>query len=278
MSPSQPAPGAEMVAVPGRGLAVRTADGGFLTVRTGDADEDALLGRLAGTVTGPEADRPVRAFDSAGCLTADQGTSAWLSGPLTAHLRAAGAEPRPGNPEDPAAGPPAVVWCPNGPVPEGLRDAADRLPARAGWWAAHGDRRDSDGAALDKARALDPGLLTHLPLTGPPRRLGRALPSWPGTRQHRERGRLIARAAGARVPLLAVGGRHDRFTEDTAAPWRHGNGPSARLLLDPWGHGLVTALARARSAEEPGPDTPAGPGPRRPRPGPGTTTDEERTS
>ncbi|MFE7316617.1 CocE/NonD family hydrolase [Streptomyces sp. NPDC057555] len=124
----------------------------------------------------------------------------------------------------------------------------ERLLARAGWWAAHGDRRDSDEGALAKALAADPGLLTHLPLTGLPERLGRSLPSWAGLWRHGERGRLVARAAYADVPLLAVGGHHDHFTEDTVALWRTWGGPSARLLLGPWGHGL---------AAEPGPD--AGP-------------------
>ncbi|MET7295733.1 CocE/NonD family hydrolase [Streptomyces griseoloalbus] len=124
----------------------------------------------------------------------------------------------------------------------------ERLLTRAGWWAAHGDRPDSDESALDKALAADPGLLTHLPLTALPRRLGRELPSWAGLWRHHDRGRLTSRAAHAAVPLLAVGGHHDHFTEDTVALWRAWGGPSARLLLGPWGHGLAGA---------PGPD--AGP-------------------
>ncbi|MFF1511311.1 CocE/NonD family hydrolase [Streptomyces sp. NPDC058326] len=124
----------------------------------------------------------------------------------------------------------------------------ERLSARAGWWAAHGDRRDSDVSALDKALAMDPGLLAHLPLTGLPERLGRSLPSWAALWGPRERGRLTSGASRADVPLLAVGGHHDHFTEDTVALWRTWGGPSARLLLGPWGHGLVAA---------PGPD--AGP-------------------
>ncbi|MFV0126211.1 CocE/NonD family hydrolase [Streptomyces sp. HMX112] len=118
---------------------------------------------------------------------------------------------------------------------------AERLLARAGWWAAHGDRPDSDEAALDKALAADPGLLTHLPLTGLPERLGRDLPSWAALWRHRDRGRLASRAAHADMPLLAVGGHHDHFTEDTVALWRAWGGPSARLLLGPWGHGLTSA-------------------------------------
>ncbi|GAB2894536.1 CocE/NonD family hydrolase [Streptomyces deserti] len=122
---------------------------------------------------------------------------------------------------------------------------AERLSARAGWWAAHGDRHDSDEDALEKALAADPGLLAHLPLSDLPVRLGRSLPSWPGLWRHRERGRLCSRARDAGLPLLAVGGHHDHFAEDTVTLWRGWGGPSARLLLGPWGHGLVAT---------PGPD------------------------
>ncbi|MFC9946546.1 CocE/NonD family hydrolase [Streptomyces pratensis] len=125
---------------------------------------------------------------------------------------------------------------------------AERLLTRAGWWAAHGDRRDSDERALERALAADPHLLGHLPLTDLPGRLGRNLPSWAGLWRRDDRGRLTSRAAHADMPLLMVGGHHDHFAEDTVALWRTWGGPSARLLLGPWGHGLVTA---------PGPD--AGP-------------------
>lgn len=121
----------------------------------------------------------------------------------------------------------------------------ERLSARAGWWAAHGDRHDSDEDALGKALAADPGLLAHLPLSQLPVRLGRSLPSWPGLWRHCERGRLCSQARDAGLPLLAVGGHHDHFTEDTVTLWRSWGGPSARLLLGPWGHGLVAT---------PGPD------------------------
>ncbi|WP_410535545.1 CocE/NonD family hydrolase [Streptomyces sp. KL2] len=117
----------------------------------------------------------------------------------------------------------------------------ERLLARAGWWAAHGDRSDSDESALDKALAADPGLLDHLPLTGLPERLGRDLPSWADLWRHRDRGRLVSRAAHATVPLLAVGGLHDPFADDTTALWSAWAGPSARLLMGPWGHGLTAA-------------------------------------
>ncbi|MEE1941052.1 CocE/NonD family hydrolase [Streptomyces sp. TRM 70361] len=117
----------------------------------------------------------------------------------------------------------------------------ERLLARAGWWAAHGDRRDGDEEALARVLARDPGLLEHLPLTDLPRRLGRELPTWPEL--WRARPAPLPAAAGA-VPLLAVGGSHDPFAADLLRLWRHWGGP-ARLLLGPWGHGLTA---------DPGPD------------------------
>ncbi|MGW0733107.1 CocE/NonD family hydrolase [Streptomyces sp. NPDC002851] len=124
----------------------------------------------------------------------------------------------------------------------------ERLLARAGWWAAHGDRRDSDLEALPKALDADPGLLAHLPVSDLPARLRQSLPSWPGLWRNHDCGRLVMRAERAGMPLLAVGGHHDHFAEDTITLWNRWGGPSARLLMGPWGHGLVA---------EPGPD--AGP-------------------
>ncbi|MEI7031147.1 CocE/NonD family hydrolase [Streptomyces pratensis] len=130
----------------------------------------------------------------------------------------------------------------------GLADTAreptgpERLWARAGWWAAHGDRPDSDQGALESALAADPRLLERLPVTGLGARLGeelgRELPSWPQLWSDRRRGRVVERGATARLPLLAVGGTRDPFAEDTMALWRGWGGP-ARLLLGPWGHRLT---------------------------------------
>ncbi|MFE6281217.1 CocE/NonD family hydrolase [Streptomyces sp. NPDC057877] len=143
-------------------------------------------------------------------------------------------------PED--ARPDAVIAA----VPAlGIADTArepsgvERLLTRAGWWAAHGDRPDSEESALAKALAADPALLTHVPLLDLPRRLGRDLPSWPDVWARRERGRLIVLGARAAVPLLAVGGHRDHFAEDTADLWHRWGGPSARLLMGPWGHALT---------------------------------------
>ncbi|AZK92889.1 CocE/NonD family hydrolase [Streptomyces tsukubensis] len=120
---------------------------------------------------------------------------------------------------------------------------AERLLGRAGWWAAHGDRADSDPAALDRLLSKDPGLLAHLPVGDLPARLGRALPSWPGIWQARRTDRIVRDAPAARIPLLAIGGTHDPFAADTLALWRAWGGP-AGLLLGPWGH---------RLARDPGP-------------------------
>ncbi|MFJ6142643.1 CocE/NonD family hydrolase [Streptomyces anulatus] len=128
----------------------------------------------------------------------------------------------------------------------------ERLWARAGWWAAHGDRRDSDPDALGRALADDPRLLEHLPVARLADRLaaslGRELPSWSGLWADRTRGRLVVLGSSARLPLLAVGGTRDPFAEDTVALWRGWGGPS-RLLLGPWGHRLTAdpaAPARTR--------------------------------
>ncbi|MGP3966326.1 hypothetical protein [Streptomyces sp. 6N223] len=152
MSRSRLAPGVEVVAVPGRGLAVRTTDGQFLRVRTGDADQEALLARLSGTATGrpdAELDQIVHAFEGAGYLADEPPRREWpaerrdvrlvgdpvLTAPLATSLRAQGAEPRPAEPGTAADGQPAaVVWCLDGPVPEGLWDTADRLPERGIAW------------------------------------------------------------------------------------------------------------------------------------------------
>ena len=121
---------------------------GYLT-ETGDAGEDghstpaavtAADGHPAGTQ-----DTGRQAQDS----TAGAATAAWpaerrhilvlgdpvLTEPLTRLLREAGAEPRPGTPgEAVAPDAAAVVWCLDGPVPDGLWDDADRLPEQGVAW------------------------------------------------------------------------------------------------------------------------------------------------
>ncbi|MCZ7434269.1 CocE/NonD family hydrolase [Streptomyces sp. WMMC1477] len=121
----------------------------------------------------------------------------------------------------------------------------ERLAARAGWWAAHGDRPDSDPYALATALATDPVLLDRLPVADLPRWLGRPLPSWPGLWRAARRELVPGREPCATVPLLAVGGTHDPFLADTVRLWRRWGGAPARLLLGPWGHALTAA---------PGPD------------------------
>ncbi|MCG5218106.1 CocE/NonD family hydrolase [Streptosporangium sp. KLBMP 9127] len=168
---------------------------------------------------------------------------------------------------DPAVRPDAVIVA----VPAlGLAETAretsgvERLLARTGWWAAHGDRPDSDPSALDRALATDPSLLDHLPLLELPKRLSRPLPSWErlwaAERSGDSAGTIDTgtgpggnglRAESGVIPLLAVGGSYDPFVTETVALWRvwgrRGSG-ATRLLLGPWGHAL-TASPGPRAGE-----------------------------
>jgi hypothetical protein len=226
VSRSQLVTGVEIVSVPGRGLAVRTAEGEFLSVRTGDADEDALLSRLSGTAAGEpdsELDRIVRAFEDAGYLADGPRRPRWpadrrdirllgdpvLTEPLAALLRALGAEPgaaaTDGMADDLSADEPAaVVWCLDGPVPEGLWDATDRLPERGiAWLRCH---REGWQAYVEPLAAA-PGDITSAHVRA--RRLA-ATPAyrelaayWSGPRTSGEPVHLTAPAAGLLAALLA---------------------------------------------------------------------------
>jgi hypothetical protein len=227
VSRSRLASGVEVVAVPGRGLAVRTADGEFLSVRTGDVNEGALLSRLSGSAAADadeaELDRLLDAFDSAGYLTDGPQDTPWpaerrdirllgdagLTEPLAALLRASGAEPRSAAPGelagDPAGqGPAAVVWCLDGPVPEGLWDGADRLPERGiAWLRCHREGRQ----AYVEPIAAAPGDVTSAHVRA--RRLA-ATPAhrelaayWSGPRTSGAPVGLTPHAAGLLAALLA---------------------------------------------------------------------------
>lgn len=169
----------------------------------------------------------------------------WSNGLVVAHgssyaahcalATALGTEPD-GRPDAVVAAVPALGMAETAREPGG----PERLLARAGWWAAHGDRRTSDDAALEEALARDPRLLGHLPVAGFPSRLGRALPSWSRLWAAEREGGPLARAAAAGMPLLAVGGSRDPFRDDTVELWRNWGGPS-RLLMGPWGHTLTAS-------------------------------------
>ncbi|NEY34593.1 hypothetical protein GTU99_20720 [Streptomyces sp. PRKS01-65] len=233
MPRSRLAPGVEVVTVPGRGLAVRTAEGEFLTVRTRGADEDALLSVLSGATAAPadgELHRVLRAFEEAGYLTDAPRPTEWpaprravrllgdpvLTAPLAAHLAALGAEPRT-DPAPPAPGAPAqtldgllrddpaaVVWCLDGPVPDGLWDAADRLPRHGvAWLRCH---REGWQAYVEPLAAA-PGDVTAAHVRA--RRLA-ATPAhrelsayWSGPRTSGAPVRLTAPAAAVLAALLA---------------------------------------------------------------------------
>ncbi|MEU9575856.1 hypothetical protein [Streptomyces chilikensis] len=233
---SRLAPGVEVVPVPGRGLAVRTEGGEFLGVKAGAVDHDALLSLLSGRTGTPAdagLDRLLRAFEEAGYLTGpsrDQAAPQWpaarravrllgdpvLTEPLAACLAGLGAEPRTDPaPAASAASPPtlgdllrddpaAVVWCLDGPVPDGLWDAADRLPEHGvAWLRCHREGRQ----AYVEPLAAAPGDVTsaHVRL----RRLA-ATPAhrelaayWSGPRTSGAPARLTAPAAGLLASLLA---------------------------------------------------------------------------
>ncbi|MFE8964047.1 hypothetical protein [Streptomyces iakyrus] len=231
MSHSRLVPGAEVVAVPGRGLAVRTPEGDFLTVRTGDADERLLLSRLTGDETttraDTELDRVVRGFEQAGFLADGIPPAEWpadrrhirligdpvLTGPLAGHLTALGADPRtaPAGTTSPAdlddllaTAPAAVVWCLDGPVPDRLWDAADRLPEHGvAWLRCH---REGWQAYVEPV-AADPGDVTSAHIRS--RRLA-ATPAhrelaayWTGPRTLGAPVRLAVPAAALLAGLLA---------------------------------------------------------------------------
>ncbi|MFD4575185.1 hypothetical protein ACFWNK_25270 [Streptomyces sp. NPDC058417] len=234
MSRSRLVPGAEVVAVPGRNLALRTPAGEFLHVSTPDgAPRAALLARLTGQTDTP-ADEPLArvlaAFETAGYLRADPPPAPWptargnvlllgdpvLTGPVAAQLTALGARPRTADPASAAAGAAAdhtdpagpdhaaVVWCLDGPVPDGLWDAADRLPERGVAWL----RCHREGwQAYVEPLAATPGDVTSAHVRA--RRLA-ATPAhrelaayWSGPRTSGAPVRLTAPAAGLLAALLA---------------------------------------------------------------------------
>lgn len=161
MTVSRLAPGVEIVAVPGQGVAVRTPDGDFLRVDTGEVAAGDLMTRLEGGAPGSAAlEDLVLAFENAGYTGRDgelplEGRTVYLlgevdlTGRLARRIAAEGADVRYAAPDEVAAmaedgagpragAPAAVVWCLDAPVGEGLWDAADRLPERGiGWLRCH---------------------------------------------------------------------------------------------------------------------------------------------
>ncbi|MBW1600644.1 hypothetical protein JJV70_00685 [Streptomyces sp. JJ66] len=256
MTRSQLAPGVEVVAVPGDRLALRTADGAFLRVETGEADVADLLARLAGTGPGatadadaePELARLLEAFEAAGYLTSRADVPppprAWpahrrevlllgdaaLTEPLAACLTTAGAAPRTGTrAELGTTRAAAVVWCLNGPVPEGLWDDADELPARGiAWLRCH---REGHQLWLEPPAAA-PGDVTSAQVRA--RRLA-ATPAyrelaayWSGHRTTGAPVTLTAPAAACAAALLAAD--LTAWATGTTAPQPTGTLPAARRL------------------------------------------------
>ncbi|MFD3740921.1 hypothetical protein [Streptomyces sp. NPDC058629] len=153
MNRSRLAPGAGIVTAPGDRPVLRTSEGEFLRIDTGDVGPGELVDRLTegeGQASSAELDRLVTAFEEAGHAVTEPrrpplaGRTVHLLGdpvltePLARFAAAKGAEVHPITADDLAGlarhRDTAVVWCLDSPVPEGLWDEADRLPARHTAW------------------------------------------------------------------------------------------------------------------------------------------------
>ncbi|MEU0162585.1 hypothetical protein ABZ154_28185 [Streptomyces sp. NPDC006261] len=153
MNRSRLAPGAGIVTAPGGRPVLRTSEGEFLRIDTGHVDTGELIDRLTdgeGRAPSGELSLLITAFEEAGHAVTEPrrppltGRTVHilgdpvLTGPLARFAAAKGAEVHPATAGDVAglAGErdTAVVWCLDSPVPEGLWDEADRLPARHTAW------------------------------------------------------------------------------------------------------------------------------------------------
>ncbi|MFJ7062817.1 hypothetical protein ACIQVA_34890 [Streptomyces microflavus] len=154
MNRSRLAPGAGIVTVPGGLPVLRTSGGEFLRIDTGRTDAGELVARLTPGewehADSAELGRLVAAFEEAGHAVTEPRRPPLtgrtlhllgdpvLTGPLSRFAAAEGAEVHPATAADVAglAGrrDTALVWCLDSPVPEGLWDEADRLPARYTAW------------------------------------------------------------------------------------------------------------------------------------------------
>ncbi|MEU0101464.1 hypothetical protein, partial [Streptomyces sp. NPDC006267] len=214
MTRSRLAPGTGIVTVPDDGPVLRTPGGEFLRIDTDGVAGEDLIRRLTGKrppdegPLTPGLTRLVEAFEAGGYAvhappraplagrTVHVLGDPVLAGPVARCAGAEGAEVHRTTPgqvaelarraaDDRAPGRAAVVWCLDSPVPEGLWDAADRLPGRGVAWL----RCHREGAHVwTEPLAAAPGDVTsrHIRL----RRLA-------ATPAHRE---LAAYWAGHRTP------------------------------------------------------------------------------
>ncbi|MFJ3938120.1 hypothetical protein [Streptomyces parvus] len=163
MTRSRLAPGAGIVTVPGAAPVLRTSEGEFLRIDTGGVTGEALVRRLVCEEApdehpqSAELARLVEAFETGGHAVSAPPRAPLagrtvhvlgdplLAGPVARCAGAEGAEVQPITPDKVAEllratpdhrteGRLAVAWCLDSPVPEGLWDAADRLPDRRIAW------------------------------------------------------------------------------------------------------------------------------------------------
>ncbi|XQE84702.1 hypothetical protein ACN24M_03770 [Streptomyces microflavus] len=152
MNRSRLAPGAGIVTVPGGLPVLRTAEGEFLRIDTGGTDPGELVARLTpgrGAPDPAELGRLVTAFEEAGHAVTEPRRPRSPGVPSTSWATPAHRTALPVRRGGRGRGPPAtaddvaglagrrdtaVVWCLDSPVPDGLWDTADRLPARHTAW------------------------------------------------------------------------------------------------------------------------------------------------
>ncbi|WP_103511922.1 hypothetical protein [Streptomyces sp. SM13] len=164
MTRSRLAPGTGIVTAPGAGPVLRTSGGEFLRIDTGGVDAETLVRRLVEGKASEEGAHPaelamlVEAFEEGGHAVSSPPRAPLagrtvhvlgdpvLTGPMARCAGAEGAEVHETTPDRvaelarattsdrSAEGRVAVVWCLDSPVPEGLWDAADRLPGQGIAW------------------------------------------------------------------------------------------------------------------------------------------------
>ncbi|GAA3013144.1 CocE/NonD family hydrolase [Streptosporangium longisporum] len=130
-----------------------------------------------------------------------------------------------------------------------FEDGVLRLAEHAAWWLDRADSRTGRDGLASLLLGADPGVLSHLPVTGLPERLGVRLPGWAGVVRrgpdHRPEEEITeSELAGLPVSGMHIGGWYDLLVDETLLHWRTvGTGRAPRppqwLVVGPWGHDLA---------------------------------------